>query len=185
MTNNDKQFDNYVVFFSGNVVEAHGYGFRSTVVSGEHSRSKTSAIIAMYDVSTTRVFVRYKTGGQKRWSTVVSGEHSRSKTSAIIAMYNVLTTRVFIRYKTVLYLTKTLVVRTSYIAIIALVLLCECSPLTTVLQWCMAVKCVIMAALSYTKGTGLSTILSHGGRSRSCMYTITESEQLNHTKRAA
>ena len=43
-----------------NVVEAHGYGFRSTVVSGEHSRSKTSAIIAMYDVSTTRVFVRYK-----------------------------------------------------------------------------------------------------------------------------
>ena len=44
-----------------NVVEAHGYGFRSTVVSGEHSRSKTSAIIAMYDVSTTRVVVRYKT----------------------------------------------------------------------------------------------------------------------------
>ena len=43
-----------------NVVEAHGYGFRSTVVRGEHSRSKTSAIIAMYDVSTTRVFVRYK-----------------------------------------------------------------------------------------------------------------------------
>ena len=36
-----------------NVIEAHGYGFRSTVVSGEHSRSKTSAIIAMYDVSTT------------------------------------------------------------------------------------------------------------------------------------
>ena len=33
----------------------------STVVSGEHSRSKTNAIIAMYDVSTTRVFVRYKT----------------------------------------------------------------------------------------------------------------------------
>ena len=31
-----------------NVVEAHGYGFRSTVVSGEHSRSKTSAIIAIY-----------------------------------------------------------------------------------------------------------------------------------------
>ena len=30
-----------------NVVEAHGYGFRSTVVSGEHSRSKTSAIIAL------------------------------------------------------------------------------------------------------------------------------------------
>ena len=29
-----------------NVVEAHGYGF--TVVSGEHSRSKTSAIIAMF-----------------------------------------------------------------------------------------------------------------------------------------
>ena len=46
-----------------NVVEAQGYGFRSTVVSGEHSRSKTSAIIAMYDVSTTRVFVRYKTKG--------------------------------------------------------------------------------------------------------------------------
>ena len=37
-----------------NVVEAHGYGFRSTVVSGEHSRSKTSAIIEMYDVLTTR-----------------------------------------------------------------------------------------------------------------------------------
>ena len=71
-----------------NVVEAHGYGFRSTVVSGEHSRSKTSAIIAMYDVSTTRVFVKY--------------------------------------------LTKTLVVEMSYIAIIALVLLRECSPLTTV-----------------------------------------------------
>ena len=35
-------------------------------------------------------------------------------------------------YKTVLYLTKTLVVETSYIAIIALVLLRECSPLTTV-----------------------------------------------------
>ena len=33
---------------------------------------------------------------------------------------------------TVLYLTKTLVVETSYIAIIALVLLRECSPLTTV-----------------------------------------------------
>ena len=32
-----------------------------TVVSGEHSCSKTSVIIAMYDVSTTRVFVRYKT----------------------------------------------------------------------------------------------------------------------------
>ena len=32
----------------------------------------------------------------------------------------------------VLYLTKTLVVKTSYIAIIALVLLRECSPLTTV-----------------------------------------------------
>ena len=31
-----------------NVVEAHGYGFRSTVVSGEHSRRKTSAIIAMF-----------------------------------------------------------------------------------------------------------------------------------------
>ena len=30
-----------------NVVEAHGYGFRPTVVSGEHSRSKTSAIIAL------------------------------------------------------------------------------------------------------------------------------------------
>ena len=30
-----------------NVVEAHGYGFRSTVVSGELSRSKTSAIIAI------------------------------------------------------------------------------------------------------------------------------------------
>ena len=30
-------------------------------MSGEHSRSKTSAIIAMYDVSTTRIFVRYKT----------------------------------------------------------------------------------------------------------------------------
>ena len=44
-----------------NVVEAHGYGFRSTVVSGEHSRSKTSAIIAMYDVSTRRVSVRYET----------------------------------------------------------------------------------------------------------------------------
>ena len=47
-----------------NVVEAHGYGFRSTVVSGEHSRSKTSAIIAMYNVSTTGVFVRYKTFAQ-------------------------------------------------------------------------------------------------------------------------
>ena len=35
-----------------NVVEAHGYGFRSTIVSGEHSRSKTSAIIAMYNDST-------------------------------------------------------------------------------------------------------------------------------------
>ena len=68
-----------------NVVEAHGYSFRSTVVSGEHSRSKTSAIIAMYDISTD-----------------------------------------------VLYVTKTLVVETSYIAIIALVLLHECSPLTTV-----------------------------------------------------
>ena len=79
MTYNDKQFDNYVVFFSGIVVEAHGY-----------------------DASTTRVFVRYKTGGQKRWSTVVSGEHSRSKTSAIIAMYDVSTTRVFVRYKTIL-----------------------------------------------------------------------------------
>ena len=44
-----------------NVVEAHGYGFRSTVVSGEYLCSKTSAIIAMYDVSTMRVFVRYKT----------------------------------------------------------------------------------------------------------------------------
>ena len=44
-----------------NVLEVHGYGFRSTVVSGEYSHSKTSAIIAMYDVSTTRVFVRYKT----------------------------------------------------------------------------------------------------------------------------
>ena len=32
----------------------------------------------------------------------------------------------------VLYLTKTLVVETSYIAIITLVLLHECSPLTTV-----------------------------------------------------
>ena len=30
-----------------NVVEAHGYGFRSTVVSGEHSRSKTTAIIVL------------------------------------------------------------------------------------------------------------------------------------------
>ena len=30
-------------------------------MSGEHSRSKTSTIIAMYDVSTTRIFVRYKT----------------------------------------------------------------------------------------------------------------------------
>ena len=30
----------------------------------EHSRSKTSAIIAMYDITTTRVFVRYKTGGR-------------------------------------------------------------------------------------------------------------------------
>ena len=38
-----------------------GRGYISTVVSGEHSCSKTSAIIAMYDVSTTRVFVRYKT----------------------------------------------------------------------------------------------------------------------------
>ena len=38
----------------------HWYG-QPTVVSGEHSRSKTSAIIAMYDVSTTRVFVRYRT----------------------------------------------------------------------------------------------------------------------------
>ena len=28
---------------------------------GEHSHSKTSEIIVMYDVSTTRVFVRYKT----------------------------------------------------------------------------------------------------------------------------
>ena len=53
------KLSNSTVF--NNVVEAHGYGFRSTVVSGEHSRSKTSAIIAMYDVSTTRVFVRYKT----------------------------------------------------------------------------------------------------------------------------
>ena len=43
-------------------------------------------------------------------------------------MYDVSTTRVFVRYKTVLYLTKTLVVETSYIAIIALVLLHECSP---------------------------------------------------------
>ena len=30
-----------------NVVEAHGYGFRSTVSEDEHSRSKTSAIIAL------------------------------------------------------------------------------------------------------------------------------------------
>ena len=37
-----------------------------------------------------------------------------------------------VRYSSVLYLTKTLVVETSYIAIIALVLLRECSPLTTV-----------------------------------------------------
>ena len=57
----------------------------------------------------------------------MSGEHSRSKTSAIIAMYDISITRVF-----VLYLMKTLVVETSYIAIIALVLLRECSPLTTV-----------------------------------------------------
>ena len=28
---------------------------------GEHSRSKTSTIISMCDVSTTRVFIRYKT----------------------------------------------------------------------------------------------------------------------------
>ena len=33
---------------------------------------------------------------------------------------------------------------------------------------------VIAAALSYTKGTGLSTILLHGGRSWSCMDTVTE-----------
>ena len=33
---------------------------------------------------------------------------------------------------------------------------------------------VIAAALSYTKGTGLSTILSHRGRSRSCTDTVTE-----------
>ena len=33
---------------------------------------------------------------------------------------------------------------------------------------------VIAVALSYTKGTGLSTILSHGGRSRSCTDTVTE-----------
>ena len=45
----------YIYIIHNNVVEAHGYGLRSTVVSGEHSRSKTSAIIAMYDVSTTRV----------------------------------------------------------------------------------------------------------------------------------
>ena len=68
-----------------NVVEAHDYGFRSTAVSGEHSRSKTSAIIEMYDVLTRR-----------------------------------------------LYLTRTLLVETSYITIIALVLLRECLPLTTV-----------------------------------------------------
>ena len=74
--------------YNYNVVEAHGYGFRSTVVSGEHSRSKTSAIIAMYDISTTTVLV--------------------------------------------LYLTKTLVIETSHIAIIEFVLLRECSPLTTV-----------------------------------------------------
>ena len=30
-----------------NVVEAHGHGFRSTVVSGEHSHSKASAIIVL------------------------------------------------------------------------------------------------------------------------------------------
>ena len=46
-------------------------------------------------------------------------------------------------------------------------------------------KGVIAAALSYSKGTGLSTILSHGGQSRSCTHTVTESEQLNYTKRAA
>ena len=33
---------------------------------------------------------------------------------------------------------------------------------------------VIAAALTYTKGTGLSTILLHGGQSRSCMDTVTE-----------
>ena len=48
-----------MVIIIHNVVEAHGYGFKST--GGEHSCSKTSAIIAMYDVSTTRVFVRSKT----------------------------------------------------------------------------------------------------------------------------
>ena len=36
-------------------------GYISTVVSGEHSHSKTSAIIAVYGVPTMRVFVRYKT----------------------------------------------------------------------------------------------------------------------------
>ena len=67
-----------LIIYIYNVVEAHGYGFRSTVYSeGEHSRSKTSAIVAMYDISTTRVFI-----------------------------------------KTVLYLTQTLMVETSYIAII-------------------------------------------------------------------
>ena len=55
-------------------------------------------------------------GGYASTSTVVKV----SKTSAVIAMYDFSTTRVFVRYKT------------SYIAIIALVLLHECSPLTTV-----------------------------------------------------
>ena len=41
-------------------IEAHA-DYISTVVSGEHSHSKTSAIIAVYDISTMRVFVRYKT----------------------------------------------------------------------------------------------------------------------------
>ena len=54
-------------------------GYISTVVSGEHSRSKTSAIIAMYDVSTTRVFVRCKT-------VIYNGSVSKHVFAATVAM---------------------------------------------------------------------------------------------------
>ena len=43
----DIHFAESATQYLSNVVEAHGYRFRSTVVSGEHSRSKTSAIIAL------------------------------------------------------------------------------------------------------------------------------------------
>ena len=55
-----------------NVVEAHGYGFRSTVVKA--SIHVASAIIAMYDVLTMRVFVRYKTV-----SLLLIGESTQAK----------------------------------------------------------------------------------------------------------